>query len=891
MTTSDARGTNFSISEEDSPLFFNKWLKRRRQELDLTQEQLAKRASCSVFAIRKIEVGERRPSRQLAELLAKSLEIPSEDQTTFIQVARGELSAERLPSPARDSRSDGKPVPNLVNLPRELTPFIGREPELAALGQLLQDPQCSLLTIAGPGGIGKTRLAVEAAHLSQQLFPDGVCFVPLLSVNSPVQIVPAIAGALDFKFQDPTNPQAQLLRYLRSKKALLVLDNAEQLLDGVGVFTEILKDCQQVKLLVTSRERLNLLSEWVFDLQGLPVPPNDQGEQFEAYSSVALFLQSARRVRVDFEMRGAERGGILKICRIMEGMPLGIELSAAWVGLLSCEEIANEIEHNLDFLTVTMRDLPERHRSLRATLDHSWRLLNDEEKLVLARLAVFRGGFSREAAQAICGASLAVLSSLKNKTLLYRNDQELYGLHEIIRQYAEPKLAEHPDEEERVKDKHGLYYVQCLADWEKALKSPRQVEIINEMAQIIDNLSQGWQHMMTNCQPRTGKSKPFCSELLHSALFSISLFYEERCRSLEAITVFKESVEILKTVKAEFDETQDRTFFISVLGHITAHLGWHLIFVLKFEEARKHLEEALQLLESSQSRVENAQAQLMMAEIDYLQGLVQKSAAELVQSREVFREEGEDWWYLLSTIELASTYITEGKYGESKELFLEGFRLIQPGDLRLELRLRYGYASLLFILNDFVRAEQMMCENLQLSYQLGNNRLTAYILYDLGRLALATKRIELAEEHLRNSINLLTEFGETHELARVHLYLGKCFAAQTDLHAARDQFRHVIKIGQALDMFYLVYWGLVNIARTYLEEGQTGKALEISLKLRHCPVELERIQDDRDRLLADLQAVLPEGQMEIAPQQVDSDLSPEQAEAGVLAYVLEHETA
>jgi tetratricopeptide (TPR) repeat protein len=409
------------------------------------------------------------------------------------------------------------------------------------------------------------------------------------------------------------------------------------------------------------------------------------------------------------------------------------------------------------------------------------------------------------------------------------------------------------------------------------------------MAQVIDNLSQGWQHMVTHCRPGTEKRNRFRVDLLHSSLFSLSLFYEERCRSWEAIALLKETVETLKTVKAEFEETEDRTCFISVLGYITAHLGWHLIFVLKSEEGRKYLEEALQLLENSQSRVEKAQALLMMSEIDYIQGQVQKSAALMEQSREIFQEEGEDWWYLMSTIKLASCYINTGKLGESKELFLEGFRLIQPGDLRLELRLRYGYASLLYILNDFAKAEPLMYENLQLSYQLGNDRLTAYILYDLGKLALATNRIEQAEEHLQKSINLLGKFGESHEMAMFYLYLGKCFAAQTDLHAARDQFWQMIKIGQALDMLYLVYWGLVNIARTYLEEGQTGKALEISLTLRHCPVEHKRVQEDGDRLWADLQAVLPEGVIQAALEQMESEISADKAKAHVLEFALELE--
>jgi tetratricopeptide (TPR) repeat protein len=245
----------------------------------------------------------------------------------------------------------------------------------------------------------------------------------------------------------------------------------------------------------------------------------------------------------------------------------------------------------------------------------------------------------------------------------------------------------------------------------------------------------------------------------------------------------------------------------------------------------------------------------------------------------------------MSTVKLASCYINTGKLGESKELFLEGFRLIQTGDLRLELRLRYGYASLLYILNDFAKAEPLMYENLQLSYQLGNDRLTAYILYDLGKLALATNRIEQAEEHLQKSINLLGKFGESHEMAMFYLYLGKCFAAQSDLHAARDQFWQMIKIGQALDMLYLVYWGLVNIARTYLEEGQTGKALEISLTLRHCPVEHKRVQEDGDRLWADLQAVLPEGVIQAAVKQMEGEIPADKAKAQVLEFAreLEHE--
>ncbi len=879
----------------EDPLSFGEWLKCRRKELGLTQAELAERVNCTLSTLRKIETGLRRPSKQLAGLLARSLGVPAKEQTTFIRVARGELNFERLGSTAPDrastrgSRPGGLTRPVLENLPRSLTPFIGREPELAVLVQLLADPQCSLLTIVGPGGIGKTRLGIEAARLSQELFPDGIWFVPLGSLNSPALIVPAIAEAVDFKFQDPSNLQAQLLRYLRLKKALLVLDGAEHLLEGAAVFTDLLTECQQVNLLVTSRERLNLLSEWVFEVKGLPVPPSDQIEQFEAYSSVTLFLQSARRASAGFEIRENERRWVLKICQIMEGLPLGIELSAAWVGLLSCEEISKEIQRNLDFLSVSMHDFPERHRSLRATLDHSWKLLNMEERLILSRLAVFHGGFRREAAQEICGASLAILSSLRDKTLLYRTDPEYYALHEIIRQYAGQKLAEDSNENEQIKDLHAAYYVRCLSEWEVELKSSRQVEIFNGMALEIANLSRGWQHMVTDYRPGSGKRKQCPADLLHSALFSLSLFYEMRCRCWEAVQLFSESVEYLLSIQAKFENTEDYTSWISVLGQITAYLGLHQAYVLQYGQAVEHLEEAIRLFEKSQSWIEKAQAQMMLASIDYRKGQYQRSVVLYEQSLAVFREAGESWWYALTLINLARTYLPIGKIQEAEDLCREGFHLVEPGNHPLELSLRTVFAFARYLQNDFVQAEYLMHDNLQLGYQYRNQRMTANIYIDLSKVMLVTDRVERAEQYLQESIKLLSDFGESDDLAYALIHLGKCFIARLDFEAARQIFFQVIKIGQSLEMFYLVYWALVNIARMDWCEGYTENALELLLILRDCPVEYKEAQDEGDHLLADLQARFPERQLIDATKQVEEEISTQQARSKVLAYVQEHE--
>ncbi len=884
MSTSQAETSLSSTADPDSPLFFSDWLQRRRKHLDLTQAELANRACCSVFALRKIEAGDRRPSKQLAAMLAKALGLPLDLHQVFIKVARGELGLEKLAPLDGVSPPSLKPSATLGNLPRALTPFVGREVELAALAGLLGDPQCSLLTIVGPGGIGKTRLGIAAAEHMQAQFPDGSWFVPLAPVNSPLLIVPTIAESVGLKFQDPTNLAAQLLRYLHAKKALLLMDNAEHLVDGVGVFSEILKDCPHVKLLVTSRERLNLSSEWVFDVQGLPLPLGPQVKHFEAYSSVVLFLQSARRVQVGFELASADHPWVLKICQIVDGMPLGIELSAAWVGMLSVEEIATEIERSLDFLSVEMHDFPERHRSMRATLDQSWKLLSAEEKLILSRLSVFHGSFNRDSAQAVCEANLAVLSSLKNKSLLRRTDRDEYDLHEIIRQYAVLRLADYPAEAEHIREQHALYFVSYLARCEKDLQGARQVETLDAMAKIIDNLAQGWLYMVTHCRSFMRNGEPFPDALLHSALFSTSLFYEQRCRSGEVIALFKESVDYLKSLHTEMVEPADSACLSSILGHISAHLGLHYYYVLDIDKARELLEEAIQLLDMDHSRVEQAQARVMLAWLRYYQGKTNQASGMFEQSRQVFKEAGQTWWYTLSTTELAAAFLTLGRLDEAIALYQEGFDLVDPGDLRIGLSLRGDFAIALAMQNDFAKAEQLLQENLQLSYRLRNDRLTSHIYFDLSRVALADRRIEQAENYLQQSFNIITQFGESHDLALNYLYSGRCSIFRGHPATARQQFRQVIRIGLALDQFHLVHDALVYTARAYIQEGQAKQALKVYLLLRLCQEEDRLIQEQFKALTAELRAALPAGQIDGLVKQAECLISRQESEAAVLAY-------
>ena len=268
---------------------------------------------------------------------------------------------------------------------------------------------------------------------------------------------------------------------------LLVLDNFEHLLDSARTLAEILRHAPAIRVLVTSRERLNLQGEWVFEVQGLPIPPECQADRLGTYSAVTLFLQCAQRVRPGFSLTPDEYPPIVHICRLVEGMPLGIELAAAWVRVLSCGEIAQEIQRNLDFLTTSARDVPERHRSLQATMDHSWNLLSSDERGVLSRLSVFRGSIHREAAEQVAGATLPLLSALVDKSLLRRLDAGRYDLHELIRQYAQEQLMKASDFD-GARDRHLTFFLKFAEEAEPKLRDAEQLIWLDRLEQEHDNL-------------------------------------------------------------------------------------------------------------------------------------------------------------------------------------------------------------------------------------------------------------------------------------------------------------------------------------------------------------------------------------------------------------------
>jgi len=792
-----------SVADKYSSLMFCEWLKLRRKALDLTQDELAKRAACSIGALRKIESGDRRPSKQLAALIAQALEIPIEDQPTFIRIARGELNPERLqrpvfesPTPLPDLRTLRQLQPSVMpgavpqepapsaRLPLEATPLIGRENELAAMARLFDDPQCRLLTLTGVGGIGKTRVAIEFASCAPPAFPGGVYYVPLSSINSPEEIAPAVGDVLNFGFSGPTEPKEQLFSYLSShivERALFVFDNLEHLLvrapaqdDKSGVaelVTDILRRLPNVCILATSRERLNLHGEWTYELHGLSVPPTDYAGPVEDYKSIELFMNSARRVKADFQAAPDEQASIVQICRLVEGVPLAIELGAAWVGVLSCREIAQEIQSNMDFLSTSMRDIPERHRSIRATFDHSWNLLTEDESMALCQLSVFQGGFDRAAAYQIAGASLPLLASLCAKSLVRRNESGCYSLHQVIRQYALSHLNEHPHSLETY-ERHCAYYLRLVGTYERPLKSILQQDSMRSLTDEIDDIRAAWTWAIDH--------KKF--DQIGGAGRALGWYFEIAGLLQEGIEQFERLVDVLKA------EPQDNPWR-RVLGLALVHQG--LLYLRKgdFDSAQVLYEEGISVLRPVGDQNLLADALIYLSIILHMNGDFPRAKSLLEEGIVLARAVDDRWLEALALTSLGFIASHMGCYAEGYEQMMAGIAIWRtigdPHSIAMGLNFVVPTLTKLGKIEEaraFMRESIHLCEVSKNRWGMG----TAYSF--LGLVCIAGGEYEAAQSNLLKSLDIFSEYISGWNIARSLTYLGDAAIMAGDYPEARKYY-------------------------------------------------------------------------------------------------------
>ncbi|HEU5099251.1 MAG TPA: tetratricopeptide repeat protein [Roseiflexaceae bacterium] len=485
----------------NSDVPFGAWLKQQRRALDLSREQLAGQIGCSISLLEKLETGERRPSRQVVARIALCLSIPVEQRDAFLAAARAGRAPHDVGQVPTRTAPSAAVLPHTSHLPSPMTSFIGREWEIATVAARLRTPDVRLLTLTGAGGVGKTRLALQIGSALHDAFPNGVWFVNLAPISDPALVLPTIAQTLGVREQAGMSRVAILRAALHEQQLLLLLDNFEQVVVAAPELALLLAEVPGLKLLVTSREALRLSGEHVMVVAPLAVPDTAvalAAEQLTQYAAAQLFVTRAQAASDQFRLTDANAPAVAAICARLDGLPLAIELAAAWVPLFPPAALLERLERRLPFLIRGPRDLPARQQTIRNTIEWSYHLLHAGEQTLFARLGVFVGGCTLEAAEDVCNAngdlSMEIIdgvAALVGQSLLRQEEGVDSGprftMLETIREYALERLVE-SGEAEAVQRQHAQHFLALAEEGEPQLYFTMRARWLECLEREHDNL-------------------------------------------------------------------------------------------------------------------------------------------------------------------------------------------------------------------------------------------------------------------------------------------------------------------------------------------------------------------------------------------------------------------
>jgi DNA-binding SARP family transcriptional activator/tetratricopeptide (TPR) repeat protein len=698
------------------------------------------------------------------------------------------------------------------NLPTQPAPFIGREIELAEIAALLANPDCRLLTLVGPGGIGKTRLALKVAEEKIDSYPHGVYFVSLAGLESAEFIPSTILSILSFEPSQQYEPKDQLFSYIRNRKILLILDGFEQLLLGANLLSELLHHAPHLTLLVTSRQRINLQSEWVILVEGLPFPPIDSVEDIQQFDAAALFIQTAQRGMPKFELDETNQHFITHICRLVEGMPLAINLAAAWTPVLDPKAIASELEHGLDLLEADWQDLPERQRSMQAVFNSSWEMLTHDEQRSIQLLAIFRGGFTRQAGEKAFRIPIKTILALVHKCWVHPEIDGRFHLHELIRQYAIKKLQADLGPWKQANEDHCAYYCQELKQREREWRGPKQKEIFNEIGADIQNVEAAWKWALSVNR----------LDRIEQALESLGKFYSNIGRRKDGEKACRAVVERLNEMESREENQETEACLLRIRA-----LTWQGLFSDDLEVAARLFKEANSIvnrLDQTGREVRLEKANVMSAE----GGVVLFSDPQLAKQ-------------LVS--QSASLYEILGEVDRHAEaLNFLGLSAWLTGDLDQGLRLsqqclvimrrigeHHGIMSSMDLLAKILRemgqyddAEQYHRECLDISRKLGYLHDETDILINWASTLISAGKFTQAQSFAQDSIHLQQASNALHAgyrysvLARALLHLGEYAKARAWAMMSLEEAR---RVDDALIGLFFNHMGEIDLAENRLWEA------------------------------------------------------------------------
>jgi predicted ATPase/predicted negative regulator of RcsB-dependent stress response len=730
--------------------------------------------------------------------------------------------------------------------------------------------------------VGKTRLALAAVEEVMGDFAHGAWFVPLAGVGTRKEggrdreaLVQAIAGALNLTFSPGGEPRAQLLDYLRHRELLLVLDNLEELLEaGIAFLLDLLRTAPYVTVLVTSRQRLNLQAEQAMRIEGLPVPSAGvdpfvgwDGQGPHPYSSVQLFVERAKYTLAEFGLDRANLPDIVEICRLAEGLPLGIELAASWVEEMAPAAIAQAIQKNLDFLATTRRDVPERHHSIRAVLESSWQLLSEPEQRVLAQAEIFGGDFSQEAALAVTGATEADLESLEEKSLLRLLAPGRYEMHTLLRQFAREKLelsafppappAGEPGKEERgenlVRARYCDYYLDFMVRREAALYGPEPRQAVEEIQRDVRDVEQAWRWSVEQGQ-LTAIARS--SAVLARFLWLSGLFREGNDLFHWATALLQRLAGMPGSVERDVQRALGRIlveqagFLIALARHGQAAdlamkgvelarrtqapeveavgcMKWGSALLLLGEclAARAHLERALRLARETGSRWLEAESLRRLGYVEMDLGSYATARVCFERALEIFNEIGDRDGAGTTLDNLGIVAQEQVDYRGSRAYYEQALPIFQETGYRLgQVSTLTNLGTLLIRLGDYAGAREHYEQALRTLREIGGRLGEALLLNNLGNVVHLQGDHEAAYEYTQQSLVIAKESGERNIQGYALDLLGHVLAGLGQYQGATAAYQEALGIWLELGQPNIATESLAGLARVALASGDLAQA-------------------------------------------------------------------
>ncbi|MFL7839524.1 MAG: ATP-binding protein [Candidatus Promineifilaceae bacterium] len=598
------------------------------------------------------------------------LEPGSETKALYEAISAGELRPGKMELETRKQS----------HLPPDETPFIGRKEELTILDSLVADPAIRLVNISGPGGVGKTRLALAVARRHINKYEHGVHFVSLADIESYAHIFTSIAAILDLPIQDECTLKDQILDYLCNKHMLLILDNFEQFTEEKALLAEMLANTTRLSILITSREVLNLHEEQIFPLSGLTLPISVDADELLQADAPRLFLQSARRQLPEFTLYENDFEPLSQICNLVEGLPLAIEMAAGWSNKISLGQIAIQLRRSLAFLQMEDGIIPDGHKSITAVFDTTWQQLDKQEQRAFMTLAVFRGGFTLHAVQKIVGIPFTALSQLVSKSLLkFDRKVDRYQMHELLRQYAAMRLAHDRREEFAILVKHAAYYNLLLCEKENDLKGAGQDAALVEIEADLANIRKAWRTAAA-----TGRA-----DLLLGAIDSLLLYYKFRFLPDQFVNACQVARKNYKESGVDFTTMQSKRILVKLTAmqsapYVHATVGSDYLAAQQSLKVLEQCQSDFQELASAGEDVCKEQAFVAMRMGTQLLNLEPARATPLLEeSLALYRQLGDRWGQSEALLYLSSARLRLQGYQIARPLWEESLAIKrEEGDRR-----------------------------------------------------------------------------------------------------------------------------------------------------------------------------------------------------------------